>query len=391
MTETSGQAPPARLLWGVFMLALLARLAWQLAVGTPTDWPDTALYIADGNGLFAAGRAVSDRYMPLYPVLIHLTGPDGVLWLQAVLSALTAVLVALLAFQLSGSAAAAAIGGLFAAVNPVLIFYAHMRLTETVFALLLTGALAAFYGRRWGAGSVLLVLGILTRPAVDLIAPLLVLAFCVVHGEWRWRPMVRRLGLYAAVYAGLMAPWWLHNIQAYGSFVRLDLGDGIVMRLENNPLFDRVGLDFPALGPVTGEFDHLGPVAANAARKAAALAYIAAQPAHYLERCLERFARFWTPVPGSAKAAVNLLAAAAILPVFLGAFVALARADGRQWRRLLPILLIVLYLTAVHSAFHALPRYRLPLDPLLMAVAAGWYATLLERRRAGLASGPAAS
>ena len=159
------------------------------------------------------------------------------------------------------------------------------------------------------------------------------------------------------------------------------------MRLENNPTFDRVGLNFPALAPQLAEFDDLNdPVAINAARKRAAFAYIAAQPAHYLERCIERFGRFWTPVPGSPTPLVNLTACAATVPIFLGAFLCLARGDGGRWRRVVPILLVALFLTMVHSAFHALPRYRLPLEPLLIALAGGWYGPLFEAGRRRLLS-----
>ena len=376
---------------GGFLLALLVRLLWQ-AVVTPVDWPDTALYLADGDGLFAAGRAVSNRYMPLYPLVLHLFGTHWVLPLQAVLSALTVALVAWLGFRLFQSRTVALVAGVIAAGHPLLIFYANMRLTETLFLFLLTAALVAFYERRWRWGSVLLVLSILTRPAIDLIAPLLVLCFCVVHGESLSVSVIsRRLGTYAVVYVALMSPWWLHNYQAYGQFVRLDLGDGIMLRLENNTLFDQVGLDFPALGPVIDEFDGLKhPVAINEARKHAAFDYVVSHPVHFLWRCLERLGRFWTPVPGSPTPAVNWLAAAVTLPVLLGAGAALAFGGRGVWRRCLPLLLLAVFLSAVHGVSHALPRYRLPLEALLIALAAGCYGPLIERlchRERGRGSG----
>ncbi|MFI4987957.1 MAG: hypothetical protein ACHQF3_11005 [Alphaproteobacteria bacterium] len=362
----------------VFLVALVARIAFDLAA-TPADWPDTAVYVADGNSLFAHGTTTSYLYMPLYPILIHLCGTGGILWLQALVSALTAVLAAALAESVFASRAAAVVAGLLVALHPVLIFYADMRLSETVYTFLEMAALVALYRGRWWLGSAALVLAILTRPVLDLAAPLLLLSVCLARTErLSWRLALRRLAIYGAVYVVLMTPWWLHNYEKYGSFVRLDLGDGIVMRLENNPTFDTVGLDFGAFRSVLDFDDIKDPVALNEARKAAAYDYIAAHPAHYLMRSLERLGRFWTPLEGSAHPAVELIAFTAAMVIYLGALLGLARAEG-GWRRLLPILWLILFMSAVHAATHALPRYRLPLEPLLAVLAAGCYGPLLAR------------
>jgi hypothetical protein len=357
-----------------FALALAARLGWQHEM-VAADWPDTAEYLASAASLFEHGRMSSERYMPLYPILLHFTGPALVLTVQAVLSALTAAMVAMLAARLFGCWQAGAVAALLAAVDPLLIFYANMRLTETLYTFLLVAALAGLYLRWYWLGALLLVLGILTRPVLDLAAPVLVLGFLIANRESLSLGLIgRRLGVYFAVYVVLMAPWWAHNHRAYGSFVRLNLGDGIVMQLENNEVFDKVGLDFSALSAAYDRFGDLkDPVAINEARKAAAIDYIKAQPLHYLERCLERLARFWTPVPGSPSPLVNLVAFLAALPVLVGAAGCLL-AGGAPWRALLPVLMVILWFSAVHGATHALPRYRLPLEPLLIVLAAGWFA-----------------
>jgi hypothetical protein len=282
---------------------------------------------------------------------------------------------------LFGSLVATIIVGAFATIHPVLIFYSNMRLTETLFSFLLIAALLALYHKQWFWGSVLLVLGILTRPAVDFIAPAIILIFSlIVHREQiSARLIAGRIGTYAVVYVMLMSPLWIHNYNIYGQFVRLNLGDGVVLRLENNSSFDKVGLDFVALGPMLAEFDALGdPVAINEARKKAAVAYILSNPLHFLSRCVERVGRFWTPIPGSPRPLINLLAVVATLPIFLGAMISVMCGRRRLWRQASPILLIILYLTALHGVSHALPRYRLPLEPLLIALAAGWYGRMVE-------------
>jgi hypothetical protein len=92
----------------------------------------------------------------------------------------------------------------------------------------------------------LLVLGILVRPTLDLLAPLLVALFGWIEARQSTPPRVaatvlRRIAIYGLLYVLLMAPWWWHNAHKYGRFVRLNLGDGIVLRMEHNPIFVREG------------------------------------------------------------------------------------------------------------------------------------------------------
>jgi hypothetical protein len=44
----------------------------------------------------------------------------------------------------------------------------------------------------------------------------------------------------------------------------------------------------------------------------------------------------------------------------------------RNWRRLLPVVLPVAFVIAAHLATHANIRYRLPIDPLLAVIGAGF-------------------
>jgi len=56
--------------------------------------------------------------------------------------------------------------------------------------------------------------------------------------------------------------------------------------------------------------------------------------------------------------------------MLIGALLSLTYSRIR-WRVLLPIWLPIIVLTAIHLSFHATARYRLPLDPLLIALASG--------------------
>jgi 4-amino-4-deoxy-L-arabinose transferase-like glycosyltransferase len=352
------------------VFAFIARLVWHMVAGG-ADWPDTAVYVSAGRSLFATGSIDSVVMMPLYPILITVFGPDGILWLQIALSSLTVALIYALSLELFASRPAALVAGVIACFYPSLIFYANMRLTETSYIFLTLAGFLACYRGRFFLGSVALVLSVLIRPSMEIVLPLIVIAFSLARGEWELRTILRRVGVYAIVYLVLMSPWWWHNWLLYGAFVRLNLGDATVWILENNELFDRVGLDFTALAPAWEKFFSItDPIARHAAMKAEAFTYIKDRPLHWLWRCADRFMRFWNPVPGSNSLAINIISLASTVPVYLAAVAGFMMLGRRGLMRVLPALLFIGALTALHSLVHAVPRYRLPLEPFLMIVAA---------------------
>ncbi|MET0429120.1 MAG: hypothetical protein ABW026_11565, partial [Microvirga sp.] len=361
-------APPALDIAAVTVLALVARIVWHLVVPV-RDWPDTEVYLQTGHALLSTGLMSSANYMPVYPLAISLAGYGGIVPVQLVVSALCAGLVQVIAFDIFGSRRAALLSGLIAALYPPLVFYANMRLTETLYIALVLLAFASFHRGAFLAGSIALVASILTRPSLDLVAPFLIVAFCVARRETGFSTISRRLGLYGLVYVVLMAPWWWHNWLLYHAFVRLDVAMGNLLVIENSDLFDRVGLDFDALAPAWERFYGISdPIARDRAMVDAALDYIRNDPLHWLWRCADRFARFWSFVPGSQSRLVNVVSIATTLPVTALAILALVRLGVRRLRPVVPILLLVAYLTAIHTLTHGIPRYRLPLEPFLIVL-----------------------
>jgi hypothetical protein len=380
----AADAPAARhedagWLAAVFGVALVARAAYAWAQA-PVDWPDSHVYFDNGLALLARGRIDSDLVMPLYPALIALAGWDGVRMLQVVAASALVFVVYGLVRSLGADRVAARLGALLVALEPASIFYANQRLTESTFAVLLATGLLALYRARPVAGAVLLVAGLLVRPTLDFALPLLVgvTALLVARRTDGTRPPVGRwLAIYALVYVAMMAPWWAHNHAKYDRFVRLNLGDGQVARVEQNEVFVAHGFDWPKLRAVQQEFrDVADPVARNAAYRDAARRFALADPVRYAGLALRRLGRFWSPVidqsdPFTSRR-VRWPTFAFTLLLYAGALAWLTtgRDLRRRWLAASPILLVTAYLTLVHVALHALVRYRFPLTPLLCALAA---------------------
>jgi hypothetical protein len=356
----------------ILFVAFVLRTAWHLHFGTADATPDTAIYVETGSALFATGKMSSFLYMPLYPVAIHLLGISGIVWLQILLSTFTVYLVYLVALAIWNDRNAALVAAGACAVHPVLVYYANAPLTETPFSFLVMAGLLLLYRNRVVFAALVFVLANLTRPTLDLVYPLMFAASALAAEPPRMMLAARRVAIYLAVYVALMSPWWLHNYALYGKFVRLDLAGGITAILENSKSFEAHGFDWTVDPPWEAYGSIADPVERDRAMMTAGIRYIFENPATWLHGAADRFLRFFTPWPAPVtpvrqKWIISILT----LPIFACAFASLV-IKFRNWRRLLPVVLPVAFVIAVHLATHANMRYRLPIDPLLAVIGAGF-------------------
>jgi 4-amino-4-deoxy-L-arabinose transferase-like glycosyltransferase len=376
------------LLWAILGVALLARLA-ALAAFPDLRAVDTPGYLQAGKELLEGGRMTLDHRMPLYPAWAYLTGGGlGLKLADIALSVLTVGVLYRLSLEVFDNATAALLAAAMAALYPFFIYYSLLRLSETAFIFLTCSAFLALYRGRFAAGSALLVLGILTRPSLDLLAPVLVLLFSASVHRAAWSVSLRRLAIYFGIYAALMGPWWLHNYDKYGTFVRLNLADGVVLYFGNLCPDDDLGL----LQDSAGVRDCAGqalpaaadPVQRNAAVRAAAVHTLVAHPGYFARLAAIKFLAYWRPVvytPDWRFRLASLLSYGIALTL---ATAFLLRHGREHLRRLGPLLVFGAYLCAVHVATIANIRYRLPFEPFLIVIAA--YAVVhwtAARRRGG--------
>lgn len=285
-----------RVLLYIFCVGLACRFLFAL-LRVPHPWPDSKIYIASGSMLLHTGRTTADNVMPLYPLFLALLGK----WLipvQVLLSAGLVFTVYHLAQSVFESRRVAQYAAFLIALDPITIYYADQQLTETLYTFLLCSALLLFYRSAFAWASVAFVLSVLVRPTLDPLGPVLVV-LCSVFGTQRVSVglIARRLVLYAATYVALMCPGWWHNYQKYGRFVRLNLGDGVVLRVEHNPAFPQTGFDWDHLRPFMTEYDAVpNPIRRNELYRRAAIEYIVGHPGQCLVFLIRRFGRFWSPV-----------------------------------------------------------------------------------------------
>ena len=374
-----------KLFW-VLVIALLVR-AVVLVLLPDQHFPDAGAYRSTGEKFRHLQLMTDNAIMPLYPLLVALTGGGwGQKLADMTLSLISVWLVYEIALRIYRDEAIALIAALFCAIWPHFAFFAAVGLTETLFTTLVLAAFLCLYDRRFFLASVFLVLGILTRPAIEILSPIIIVLFSIVIHRESYRLLGKRLFTFLVVYVVLMAPWWAHNYARYGTFVHLDLGGGMVLYTGNNPL-NSSGGGVGGRDVNLREIPNTGnPIQRDAEFRDAAVQYIMADPLHFIAMMPVKFARLWRPWPYTDEYQNVLIVAVSVIsavPIFLLGLMGLALTLRSHFRLLLPCLAYVGYLTLVHVVTIGSVRYRVPLEPFVLIVAAAGLVCLLRKVEAG--------
>lgn len=412
--DTPGRLVPTawkRALIAIFAVAILARAATLLftfAQPARFDYPDSQRYalvarnIAAGLGPIESptNRTGTD---PLYPLLISpafalLTDDASAafVWARMLnigfgLFALAALLG--LARRIAGDAAALVAGAIYA-VDPILLFFNGLVLTEIPFIGLLWPAMYCLWRARQtgklrfaAAGGALLGLGALTRSSGLPLAVLLPAVIALLRTSRedaggggrsaRWLPtLIAWLALLAA-----LSPAIVRNYRLLGTFVPVRTGGGATLLESLGPWADGgPGMEKVAWPPV--------PPDANEAQRDriyrdAALNWAAAHPRDALRLAWVKLRRTWSitlHAPGYTGRLYDVIGWTTLAPVFVAAAVGawrLRRRTSVVVFLLTPALLIAL----MHVLFVGSVRYRVPAMPGLFILAGVAVAPWIERLR----------
>ncbi len=398
----------------ILVLALSLRLANALFL--PLQGGD--LILSDMKGYDQAALALLEqRPLPVHTAeryLFHPLGSDtyhppgyyyflasvyavaghryvAVRMVQAVLDTITCLLVYLLGKRLFGEATGLLAAAL-AAVYPPLIFYTGVLLTESLTTFLLTGAtwmLVRSVGADWRRGQIrrlvgglLLGLAIITRSVLLITVPLVLFwLFVIAEGWLGWSTVIRRALFVLVPIVLLIAPITIRNYQIHSKLILIStnggvnffLGHGGTERLKNQvrnlpetwteneivgisprtqpeeeALFYRLGWQYMR--------GHILPTARALPGKLLSMYWAsdywpASQSQAQIMRSVD--VAFWR---------------LALLPLSL---VGLLAFRGRELRGAVLLYLIILSTAAIPVVFWAQPRFRMPVVPLFVILAAG--------------------
>jgi len=336
-----------------------------------------------GTAIFIAGfiRVFSDAQAALLPVRL----------VQAVLVVLQAVMVGLTAQRIFKLRSAGAAAFAMVALYPFFLFYQGLLLSETLFNTVLVAAFASLYWWRERAfridgvfflTCVLFGLATMVKPTLTIAPPVLIASLTLTARSLRLT--IRALVLASVTYAAVLAPWATRNYLVLHAFVPFTTSASENLYLGNNEKNTTAGISWmedvdeavvARLRSIPDEVER------QRAFGALAIKYIADNPVVFLQRAGQKFVRFWNIVPNAPEYRGSLYRI--VSAVSFGGVLTLSIISLLIWRRQLadfaPLLLLVAYFSAIHMITIASLRYRLPLEPFLILIAAGAVSAMLPK------------
>jgi hypothetical protein len=339
---------------------------------------DNPTYLEAALDIKKDGVISNQAIMPLYPIVLAIFGASekAIILVGMLTGIISVVLVGTLTRAIFGDRKIAFAASTMMAIYPMSIFYSIKGLTESLFLMLILCAFVALYKNKLIWSSTFFVLSILTRPVMDIFAPFVIFWHALVIRKTGILYAFRDLTVYGIIYLILMSPWWFHNIEKYDHFVRLNYGFGIVLYSGNNPMNKSGGgiggIDYMPENITQDKHSDRPLAEIDSVFQEVALKYIRHDPSHFIKMAGVKFTRFWrltpyTPIVRNNPAAI--IATLALFPVILLAIATLI-ARKNSFRQLTPLLGFIAYLTMIHMITIGSVRYRFPLEPLMIVIAA---------------------
>ena len=380
----------------------------RVAIYDEADYLGGARNIAEGNGYSLDGKHPTAKRQPLYPIYLAAffrtfgSSVDSAMLANACALALLPMLAFFTASALFGERAAV-VAAYLCVLDPTLYFFGlGEAYAEVLFAVLLCAAMALWLHVRSekfrqpflasAAAGLFFGAAALTRSGY-LVFPALV---CLLEICFRqWRNLRYSLVLCAAALL-CVAPWAVRNEVRFGSPIVSCLNDGVTLW----------GAELAALN---GHGDWVSPtqvalsnaptqempdeIARN--RRARELALDTLKkipPARMIKVVALRVARLWVPytrlVTDEKGFRLNLVLTLLLSPALFFGLIALSHVvrDRHLLYSAAPVLLAVLYATALAAASWGSTRFRMPLEPMLISFSAfglvwAWTRAVTRARR----------
>jgi hypothetical protein len=230
----------------------------------------------------------------------------------------------------------------------------------------------------WAAYGALWVTGVLVNPSLLSLFPVL-LAWVLWPSLQDTRALLKFSAATLVVFAIGLVPWTLRNYRTFGKIIVLRSNFGLELWLGNNP--DVPDTWSPWSHPNDSreeaeKYKRMGEVAFMAEKQREALQFIRTHPADTLHFMFRRFVNNWLAITDNPSDAWSSS------PLYLKAFIALnfllslftllgtlfARRD--RPREAIPYVAVILVFPVIFYLTHSSLRYRFPMDPVMMVLAA---------------------
>ena len=404
---------------GIILILLLAmglRLGWGLS--RPSDdaslvgLPDQLEYLQLGRNLLAHHELrmfdsqLNDTLyayrMPGYPILIALSGGNVVVVrvVQSILDTSTVLAGYLLAIRWFGVRykSRALFAAAIVALNPFLIFFSSLVLSETLFTCLLAWGMVGLSGRLFRSrviGALLLVVSIYVRPGAIGLPVILGLVGAVAMQDYilalrtRWKLPVGTSMLLLTLL--VLLPWAYRNQMKLGTWIWTTTNAGFTEYDGFNP--DADGSSNQSHFRSWPELKDLNEVQRSEYLHDLARQWAGQNPGKVVTLAGKKIARTWSVVPLSAEYGGNLkyvlVGLCYSLPLFiLTIWGVLSGVHTTRISRGIQLFLLLpaIYFTVVHAITVGSLRYRIPSEVGMAVVAASGAGFIRAKKYAELSN-----
>jgi len=394
-----------RVLFLLFVIALSIRIIVVSLL--PQDAPDTYRYdsiavnLLSGGGFSTDGVNPRSDTAPLYPLMLALNyllfGHNllVVRILQAIIDSITCLLLYAIGIELSNKRMIGILSVTLACFSPTLIGSTSFVLTETLNGFLITAAvlllMKAVKGNNglYFLSGILLGISTLCRPTT-LLFPIFLFASLVLSPKKAFQKVgitkkyiILSIIIFSFAMGITIIPWTVRNYFAFGRFLPVASGSGANLWIGSYLPWDG-DYNYKDLSAKLKIEYGLSQIDADKRFKEEAIKNIKGHPFRYAVLCVKKLFRFWFGVPGSKEVLKDLILIKfllyAIQSIVVFFFVLGIWFLIKDWDivKAVPVTMIF-YFTIMHSLLFAIPRYRIPIDPLILTIASIgiWHLTTL--------------
>ena len=274
----------------------------------------------------------------------------------------------------------ALIAALITAGYAYFVFFSATLMTEGFYLMTVTWSILLTLDlrrrptlKKWALWGLAVTLATLLRQVFMLIAVFLFLY--VLWHNWR-QVKVSHVLVAGVIAASLILPWTVRNYLVFDRFLLLNSQGGQTFWNTNHPA---LGTNFEGspMFPIPTDLEHLNEAELDNALLRRGWQNVVADPGRFFllsfDRFLEHF-RFWSiPTSTPLNNIARLVSYTILLPFMVTGLVM----SFKEWRRWLLLYLFILAYTGIHIISWPGPRYRLPVDVLLVIFAALPLASIL--------------
>ncbi|WP_146510662.1 hypothetical protein [Thalassoglobus neptunius] len=380
-----------------------------------SDDPDSYIQLAEGlaagRGFSTPGTEQSTAFRPpFYPVLITPFEYFGGGWGRGLLNVFCAVGGVYCIWRASQNLNLNPFSGIIACLifglDPLLVRYTSLSMTESITAFLAAGLIARLTNRNAASPAANSLTGllfgvtVLTRPTFWAFGGLIALWMITTEAKARLANSHSR-EMRPLLFGGLgilliVSPWVLRNWGAFGRPVLMTTHGGYTVLLGNNDAFYDEVVNQPLgtvwdgqHGPgqavwahsVNQEMDRLGlrsEIERDRWMSLKAQETIRRRPTEFIKSCGIRFLRFWNlgpmapaaeGIPSALMRTIQIYYAMLWTLMAIG-IVRLLRSGSQAWIAWGPVFCLVIAFTCVHLIYWSNARMRAPVVPAIALLAA---------------------